>query len=405
MENHLYSCANNTILCVANDLGNFIHIDRRFRVKILFVASVYRHFTTFHIPYMKYLQSRGYDIYAAAANDELRKNELTKMGFTCVDVPFTRIPFSRANLEAHSILKTLFKKTSFNLVHVHTPVAALLTRIAFRYSSSGEMIYTAHGFHFYKGASFLNWLIYYPLERLAAYWTDHLITINEEDYERALKMGFRENSVHYVHGVGVEPVENPSSEEDKKILKHRLGISKNAVVISYVAEINQNKNHIFLLRNWKKIKDRSPRASLLIIGDGELRYKIEKYVKEHSLKDIHILGFRHDITELLGITDIVSLLSHREGLPKSIMEAMASSIPCIVSDTRGLRDLITSNESGFVIPQGNDELLVESFVTLLNSDKLRKTMSVTAFSSVEPFRIENVLKEYIEIYNDVLGNR
>ncbi|MCZ8532010.1 glycosyltransferase family 4 protein [Psychrobacillus psychrodurans] len=372
-------------------------------MKIIFVASVFRHFTTFHIPYMKYLQSMGYEVYAAASNDELGKNELLKIGFTCIDIPFSRSPFSKDNLEAYRNLKSLFKNESFNLVHVHTPVAALLTRIAFRFSSSGKMIYTAHGFHFYKGAPLLNWLIYYPLERLAAHWTDHIITINEEDYKRALTMGFSENSVHYVHGVGVEPIENRSSEENKRILKLKLGISGDAVIISYIAEINENKNHIFLLQNWKRIKEQIPNASLLLIGNGELRVEIEKYVQEHGLKDIHILGFRNDVTELLGISDIVSLLSHREGLPKSIMEAMAARIPCIVSDTRGLRDLITGDESGFVIPHGNDKLLVDSFVTLLNNEKLRNKMGATAYRKVEPYRLENVLEEYVELYNDVLG--
>ncbi|MEK4083023.1 glycosyltransferase family 4 protein [Psychrobacillus sp. FSL K6-1415] len=374
-------------------------------MKVLFIASVYRHLTAFHIPYMKYLQRMGYEVYAAAASDELRKNDLLNMGFICIDVPFTRGPFSKDNLEAYRNLKSLFQQESFNLVHVHTPVAALLTRMAFRRSTSGKVIYTAHGFHFYKGAPLLNWLTYYPLERLAALWTDHLITINEEDYKRALKMGFSENSVHYVHGVGVDPIENRSNEEDKKVLKLKLGISEEATVISYIAEINQNKNHIFLLRNWKIIKERSPCASLLLIGDGELRTEIEKYIQEHSLKDIHMLGFRNDVAELLGITDIVSLLSHREGLPKSIMEAMAASIPCIVSDTRGLRDLIISNKSGFIIPHEKDELLVDSFVSLLNNKKLRKKMGLTAYSTVQPYRIENVLKEYNEIYDDVLRNR
>lgn len=373
-------------------------------MKILFIASVYRHLTAFHIPYIKYFQSKGYEVYAAAASDELRKNDLSKMGITCIDIPFTRSPFSRDNLEVYRNLKLLFKKESFDLVHVHTPVAALLTRLAFRYSSSGKVIYTAHGFHFYKGAPLLNWLVYYPLERLATRWTDYLITINEEDYKLALKMGFIENSVHYVHGVGVESIENRSNEQENMVLKHTLGISEDATVISYIAEINQNKNHIFLLSNWMKIKERSPHASLLLIGDGELKAEIEKYIQEHNLKDINILGFRNDVTELLGVTDIVSLLSHREGLPKSIMEAMAAKIPCVVTDTRGLRDLITNGESGFVVPHGNDNFLVESFVSLLNNETLRQNMGATAFKDVEPYRLENVLKEYIDIYERVLRN-
>lgn len=372
-------------------------------MKVLFIASVYRHLTAFHIPYMNYLQSKGYEVWAAGAEDDQIKKELAELGITCVDISFSRSPLKKGNIEAYRMLRKLFTEGAFDLVHVHTPVAALLTRIAFRHSSRGKIIYTAHGFHFYKGAPMANWFIYYPLERLAARWTDSLITMNDEDFERAMKMGFLKGSVHYVHGVGVEPVSMSGSMESKLTLKRVLGIKDDSVVVSYIAEINQNKNHQFLLKNWKLIKEKSPTAVLLLIGNGDMRSEIVKFIEENQLEDINVLGHRNDVHELLQITDIVSLLSHREGLPKSIMEAMAASIPCVVTDTRGLRDLITNDENGFVVPHGDDTTLIESFVTLMNDEEKRLAMGTAARQDVEPYRLENVLQEYIAIYDDVLG--
>lgn len=371
-------------------------------VKVLFIASVYRHLTAFHIPYMQYLQSKGYEVWAAGSMDIKIKQDLIDHGFVCVDISFSRSPLNKGNVKAYRELEKLFTERGFELVHVHTPVAALLTRMAFRHSKSGEIMYTAHGFHFYKGAPLLNWLIYYPLERLAKRWTDVLITINNEDHERALKMGFTEGSVRYVHGVGVEPANMEMTEEEKESLKSSLEIADDAVVISYIAEINQNKNHSFLLKNWKEIKKKSPTAVLLLIGDGDMKGELERLTVDKQLKDIQLLGFRNDVNELLQITDIVSLLSHREGLPKSIMEAMAASIPCVVSDTRGLRDLISNDRSGYVVPHGDDISLVESLVSLLNDKEKRGRMGAAAFQEVEPYRLENVLQEYITIYDDVL---
>ena len=372
-------------------------------MKIVFVASVYIHIKSFHIPYIKYLQSRGHEVYVMAASDEEIKKDLTDLGCTCIDIPFSRSPFKRDNLTAFKDLKNYFSSQEFDLVHVHTPVASLLTRLAFQHSKRGNIMYTAHGFHFFKGAPFINWIIYYPLERFVAPFTDEIITINKEDYKRALKMGYKKNSVHYVHGVGVDEIHVLDNSNEKKEIKKKLGISEDAIVISYIAEINKNKNHIFLLRNWNLIKEKSPSTTLLLIGEGELRSDIENYIKNNQLNDVYVLGYRSDVNKLLSITDVVSLLSHREGLPKSIMEAMVTSIPCIVSDTRGLRDLVADGESGYVVNHNNDEKLVSSFVSLLNDKDKREEMGKVASKNIEPYLLKNVLKEYVDIYEDILG--
>lgn len=369
-------------------------------MKVLFVASVYRHLTAFHIPYIQYFQSRGYDVWAAGTGKE-DKIALQEMQVNCIDIPFSRSPLSSKNIDAYKTLQHLFETEKFDLVHVHTPVAALLTRMAFQKSYYGKIVYTAHGFHFFKGAPKPNWIMYYPAEKLAAKWTDHLITINEEDFKNAHKL-LPSEKISYVHGVGVEFADEHIAAEKKRELKKSLGLAKDAILISYIAELNSNKNHQFLLRNWKKIKQKNPQLELLLIGAGAKERELKELVKNEQLSGIHFLGYRRDVATLLQITDIVALLSYREGLPKSIMEAMVAEIPCIVTNTRGLRDLIQHNENGFVIDHGNDEKLVEAFTLLGQSQELREKMGARAKKLVQPFLVKNVVKEYEKIYEELL---
>ncbi|KYG90283.1 glycosyl transferase family 1 [[Bacillus] sp. KCTC 13219] len=365
-------------------------------MKILFVASVYRHLVSFHIPYMQYFQKRGYKVYAIGIGED--KEKLESLGIQCIDVCFSRNPFSLDNYKAYKQLQQIFSKYSFELVHVHTPIAAFLTRLVYRQKKAGSIAYTAHGFHFFKGASIVNWLLYYPLEKVAARWTDQLIVMNDEDYENAKKL-IASDKIAYVHGVGVE---FSNQQINRNTVRESLGLTEDALIISYIAELNKNKNHLYLLKNWQAIKEKCPKAVLLIIGTGTLEQQLRKYIREHQLKDIRFLGYRSDVEQLLQISQISVLLSYREGLPKSTMESMYTGVPCIVSNTRGLRDLVIDGENGFVIPLDDDTRLITVFTQLLQSEELRSIMGEKARMLVEPYKLKHVLPEYAEIYEKLL---
>jgi glycosyltransferase involved in cell wall biosynthesis len=369
-------------------------------MKVLFVASVYRHFTAFHLPYLNYFQNLGYEVWVAGSGQE-DKETLEKLNIKCIDIPFSRSPLSIRNIESYKLLKKLFNTEIFDLVHVHTPVAALLARMAFRKTMRGKIVYTAHGFHFFEGAPKKNWLIFYTAEKLAARWTDHLITINSEDYKNAQKL-LPEKKISFVHGVGVELGIESLSNNEKLQFKNSLGLADNSCVISYIAELNANKNHQFLLKNWKEIKQVNPTFELLIIGAGENEQQLKEYVINEQLTGIHFLGFRRDVPKILQITDVVTLLSYREGLPKSIMEAMSVGIPCVVTNTRGLRDLIISNENGLVIDHEDNKELVKAFCDL-NQEQLRIEMGIKGREMIKPFLLDNVIEEYKIIYNKLLS--
>lgn len=370
--------------------------------KILFVASVYRHLTAFHLPYIKYLQSEGYSLWGSAMSDSGEdKKRLMDLGVRCVDIPFSRSPLSISNIQAYKELKKLLHQEQFSLVHVHTPVASLLTRVAFRNVEYGKIIYTAHGFHFFKGAPKLNWFIYFSAEKLAAKWTDYLITINEEDYTTAHKL-LPKNKICYVPGVGVELVQLDISPLDKNTLREELGLRQDSVTIAFIAELNNNKNHQFLLRNWSGLKEEYPNLELLLIGDGEKEKELREFVQTKNLEGVHFLGFRTDVGEILKVSDIATLLSYREGLPKSTMEAMVEGLPCVVTNTRGLRDLVKHDETGFIINHGDDQKLIEAFSALAKSKTKREKMGKQATQQIKPFLLENVLPKYKAIYKDIL---
>jgi glycosyltransferase involved in cell wall biosynthesis len=369
--------------------------------KVLFSATVYGHLASFHKPFIKQLQDKGYEVHAAANPDHGRKEEIEEMGVVCWDVPFSRSPYDLANFRAIKELKKLFHTHSFDFIHVHTPVASFLVRYMAKQCKQGPVLYTAHGFHFYKGAPILNWLVYYTAEKLARRWTGGLITINKEDYENGKRLGFKENeSLFFAHGVGVS-LEQYGDGQDANV-REQLGIKKNEVVVTYIAELNDNKNHLFLLKNWKSILRHHPNVHCLIVGKGEKEEELRKYVKQNQLKNIHFLGFRRDVPAILADSDIVTLLSFREGLPRCLMEAMASKKPLVVTNIRGSRDLVHHGINGFVVDLDDDRALVDSFVRLINDKELREQMGQASFERIQPYGLDHVIAEMEEIYSRYL---
>jgi glycosyltransferase involved in cell wall biosynthesis len=372
--------------------------------KVLLAATVYSHLASFHKPFIKLFQDKGFEVHAAANPDHGRKDEIEAMDVICWDIPFSRSPYQLSNLKAVKLLMNLFHQHYFDLIHVHTPVASFLVRYTAKKCKQGAILYTAHGFHFYNGAPVLNWLIYYTAEKIARRWTNGLIVMNDEDYKNGQRLGFIENeSLFFIHGVGVSLDEYNVVNKDS-YLREQLGIKKNDVVVTYIAELNNNKNHIFLLRNWKKILRYQSNVHCLIVGKGEKESELMKYVQQNNLKNIHFLGFRNDIPLILSVSDIITLLSFREGLPRCIMEAMASGKPLIVTNIRGSRDLVKHRKNGFVVDLEDDQSLTESFIKLINDKKLREQMGQASLKEIQHYNLKNVLHEMWKIYSRYVKN-
>lgn len=375
--------------------------------KVLFIATVYTHLAAFHIPFMRLLQDKGYEVHAAASPAEGRKEEVEVAGVKCWDIPFARSPYSPHNLRAFRELKRLLEAHHFAVVHVHTPVAAFLGRYLAKATGQGPALYTAHGFHFYKGAPFRNWLIYYTAERLASRWTDGLIVMNSEDFDNARRLGFQPGKdLFYVHGVGVDLSHYSPLSSPKEYIRSELGLSPAWVVVICVAEMIPRKNHVLLLNSWKILSARYTDCYLLLVGAGELMAALHEKVKQEKIPRVYFLGFRRDVPQILRESDIVTLTSKHEGLPKCIMEAMAANKPVVATDVRGNRDLVEHGKTGFLVGLGDVEGLASALEKLITNKELREALGKAGREKIRDYSLEKVLSEMDPIYTRYLeGNR
>lgn len=367
--------------------------------KILFIASIENHFISFHIPFMKYLQGKGYEVHVATKLGE-RRLELEKQGIICHHVGFSRSVNPFIALKVVIQLIQLMRKDRFSLVHVHTPMASFLGRLAAKLTHTKPVLYTAHGFHFYKGAPWYYWAFIYPVEYLMARWTDGLIVINQEDYINVQRMGFKLNkNVFFVNGVGVnlKKISNISSVDDE--IRKELKVIKEDIIFTYVAGFTPNKNQLFLLKAWEKISQQFNNIHLLFVGDGKNINNVKKYANKNLLHGVYFLGYRRDVLQILLKSDIIVLVSKREGLPRSIMEAMALAKPIIASNIRGNRDLIEDGKNGFLVELGDVDGLFSSMKKLITDDKLRTDMGRASLEKIKEYDIEKVLAEMSSIYD------
>lgn len=319
-------------------------------------------------------------------------------GFKIHSIDCSRAPLNKGNFIAVKQLKKIVENGHFDIVHCHTPIAAACCRIACRKvrKNGTKVIYTAHGFHFYKGAPFKNWLIYYPIEKMCSHFTDVLITINTEDYALAQRK-LKAKDIKYVPGVGINKSRFSDAAVSKNEKRKLLGIPEEAFLILSVGELNENKNHETVIRAVAESTDK--KIHYAIAGEGINRKYLQNLAKELNIEDrIHLLGQRTDIEEIYKSADIYVLPSIREGLNVSVMEAMASGLPVIASDIRGNRDMVMP-QGGFLVSPTNVSEFADVISKLLNDDEMRKEMSEFNFRKSEEYAVKKINSLMLDIYN------
>jgi len=361
-------------------------------MKILFIATVTVHIKAFHTPYMKWLKEQGWEVHVATYGSEDTPHCDKKH-----NISVRRSPFRLNNIRAYFELNAILKNETFDIVHGHTPMGGILTRLCGRrYGKNGtRIIYTAHGFHFYKGAPLLNWLLYYPIEKWLSGYTDTLITINKEDYAFA-KRKMKAKNIYYIPGIGVDTGKfaNPTTSRESK--RDELGIPPDADVLLSVGELNKNKNHRIAIEAISKIN--KDNVYYIICGQGKLDEALRSLCKSLNNKRVLFLGYRTDITDLLHMSDIFVFPSLREGLSVSLMEAMAAGLPCIVSNIRGNSDLIEHGKGGFLCNVNNVDQYSSAIEKILERRDLGRDMGEYNQMAVQGFDIAVVLGRMKEIY-------
>ena len=307
--------------------------------RVLFTAKVVKlHINVFHLPLLRLFKDAGWETAVAAKNDYDPKE-------ACVipscdhfyDIDFDRNVFSIKSFRLYRQLKDVIKTGDYDIIHTHTPIVSAFTRVAAR-KTGARVIYTAHGFHFFKGAPLRNWLLYYPVEKLCSRWTDLLITINQEDYELAERK-FHAQKVEMVPGVGIDRKRFLNTVVDRLEKRKEIGVPKDAFVLFSAGELVKNKNHETVIKALAALED--PSIHYVIAGEGELKQDLQKLAGSLGIgANVHLIGYRKDMAELYKTVDLVIHPSLREGLPVVVMEAMASGTNTIASSVRGNRDLL-----------------------------------------------------------------
>lgn len=359
--------------------------------KILFVATVPEHFRYFHLPCFKMLSENGCEVHTVCSSDE--KFPFTEKNF---NVHIGRSPADPQNIKAISTLKKIIEEEKYDAVHCHTPMGGAVARIASRKMRKKGMrvIYTAHGFHFYKGAPLMNWLIFYTMEYLMSFMTDDLITINTEDFERGKKL-LKAKRTHHVHGVGCDTSRFGKAENTAQV-REKLGFSPDEKIIAYVAEQNENKNQQLLVRAVSGLSQKIKNIRLLIVGPDNIGGKYEELAKELSAP-VSFLGRRDDVPEILSVCDIYAASSLREGLPVNVMEAMASSLPVVAVNNRGHRALVENGVTGYIVNPDEKEM-ADRLCEILNSEELYEKMAENALRNISDYDVKTVISELYKIY-------
>lgn len=340
--------------------------------KALFIATVGGFVTQFELNNVSLLQAAGYEVHSAANFREpvycVREEKLAQMGVVLHQVDMEKSPFLwRQNFRALGQLCRLIRREGFTLLHCHTPVGGLLGRLA-GILCAGEglkVVYTAHGFHFYKGAPWKNWLLYYPVERLLAGRTDVLVTINGEDYARAKHFRLRrEGKVFRIPGEGLrtQKFQSPLPEERAR-MRRELGIGEEVFFLLSVGELSYNKNHSLAVRLLPAVKDRLGDRKVVygICGDGFCREMLESLAEECGVADnVIFYGYRPDAARILACADCLVFPSVREGLGMAVLEAMALGVPVAAADNRGTREYMRDGRNGFVCPLEKPESFVDA---------------------------------------------
>ena len=374
--------------------------------KVLFVATVVKtHMMQFHLPYLKMFQDMGWETAVASRNDyEDPADCRIPYCDTYYDIPFERLPWKPKNLTAYRMLKTIIDEGNFDIIHCHTPVGAMIARLAAMSArkKGTKVIYTAHGFHFYKGAPLLNWLLFFPAEWLLAPVTDVLITINREDYARAKKL-MRAKRIEYVPGIGIDTGRFHADPEVYREKRRELGFRQEDFLLLTVAEMTKNKNHITHLQALALLKEREEFSHMhyLIVGRGEEWPNLERSAQELGIADhVHFLGYRTDVQDFYRCSDLFLFMTFREGLSVALMEAMGSGLPILCTEIRGNTDLVEDGVSG-MFSENTPEAVAQAILQLYRDPGKRAAYGTAAAEKVKLFDNENVHRQVKDIYLSV----
>ena len=371
--------------------------------KILFVANIHKHFNAFHLPYINYLKKSGYEVHVAANDPDTIVEQADKQ-FT---IPIDRNPFSLNNVRAYFELKKIIDTEGYVLIHCHTAMGSVVARLAARQqliNGALHVLYTAHGFHFFKGSPKSYWMLYYPMELYLSKFTDAIIVINNEDYELICRKPFKNKQTFKISGIGLDLHKfSTASIGRKHDYREKNNYTSDQFLIIYIAEFIDRKNHKFIIDCAALLQNFGIDFKFLFAGRGVLRSQLEDYA--HSVgasRYIDFLGFRNDIGELITMSDVGVSVSRQEGLGMNLVELMFCGVPVVATNIRGHNELIDHGRNGFLFTPGDRQAFVDYIYRLYKDKNLRQRIGSIASESSKKYDLSNSLQQMSEIYSQYL---
>ena len=364
--------------------------------RILFVANVAKeHILKFHIPSILKFKSEGWIVDVACSGEE--------------EIPYCdnhyrmawkRSPYSIKTLLGIRTLRKIINTNKYDVIYCHTPVGGFVGRVASisARKSGAKVVYFAHGLHFYRGAPFINWIVFYPIEKLLTRFTDTIITINREDYDNSKKL-LGCPDVHLINGIGIDIKKfcNIDRKACRSEIRKELSIPSDAWVLIYLAELLPNKNQGMLLDVLKRVMKYNPNTYLILAGIDHYNGRYIKYAKKLGvLEHVRFLGWRDDKEALYAAADICTATSIREGFGINIVEAIASGLPVVATDNRGHRMTVENGVNGYLVGINDSAKMAECIINTIGK------MDVSSYN-LEKYDINNVLDDIYGIISTVIG--
>nr|WP_027871076.1 glycosyltransferase [[Eubacterium] cellulosolvens] len=373
--------------------------------RMLMVATVPSMIGQFNMNNIRILQGLGYVVDVAAnftdtsvwTSERVQKfkDQMTEMNIECVQIDFSRSPREISkHIAAYKETLKLLRERNYSFVHTHTPIASAILRRA-AHKTRIKVIYTAHGFHFYDGAPMKNWIVFYPIEKYLSRYTDVLITINKEDYHRA-KTKFKARKTVYIPGVGVDTEKFKPRDNGRERIRKELGLAEDRLLLLSVGELNENKNHKSVIKALKGIEN----ITYVIVGKGTLGDALSIVAKQSNV-DLRLTGYRSDISDFYDAADIYILPSIREGLNVSLMEAMASALPCCAGKIRGSIDMLDETGGCLFNPLKIEEIKKAVEQAIEMDENQRKELGNYNRKKIKAFDKGEVNKKMKEVYANV----
>ena len=355
----------------------------------------------FMVPHIRYLSENGFNVELACSvvGDRLEdvKNAVGDVA-KIHTLRLQRSPFSPNNLKGYGDLKKLLSENTYDVIWTNEPVMGVMTRFAARKArkKGTKVLYMAHGFHFFKGAPLISWLMWAPTEIIMSKFNDILVTINWEDYNWARKHTFTP-VIKHIDGIGVDfsNREGVISREEKRA---QLNIAEDDILVLSVGELQKRKNHQAIIRAIAKLNN--PHIKYILCGQGVLENQLRTLVAKNNLDNqVSFLGYRQDIPEIMNACDIFAHPSIREGLGLASLEAMASGLPLITSNVQGVPDYVENGITGYMCGPRDVDAFAENLNTLTENKTLREKIGTTNITYVQKYRvevIEPVIKEILD---------